>query len=237
MGNEPNKELRFSTVVNLYNLITKCKGKGTTGLAKVKRVRKLLEKGTLVGGKPAYFKDAEERAGFGLDPSKPAYLCPECEKGSIAFNDDGSLIPCQFRQAVDAEPCGFNGPYEPDEDDIVGYLSLKAKHRKRVYVPIRDKHISAVIWPDVLLPILEREHEVAEEDMVEVICRDLGNGLPEQFDSVTGANDPDPLLEEEEKKEETETKAEPKLVEEPDELKPKMPEEGAAKALAEEAKG
>jgi len=236
MGNVPNKELRFHTVVNLHSIIADCKGKGTAGLAKVKRIRKLLEKGTLVGGAPAFFRDAEERAGFGLDPDKPIYLCPECEKGGITFNDDGSLTPCKFRENEDDDPCGFDGPYEPEEDDIIGYQRRGRKELKRVYVPLREKHICGVIWPDILLPILQGERKVAKDDLVEVICRDLGEGLSDQFDKVTGANDPDPILAEEEEEKKKEEKPEPKLVEN-EVPKAEMPTEGAATALAEAAKG
>jgi len=222
MKQTPNKEMKFSTLVALYNLIGGVKGKGTSGLAKVKRVRKALEKATLPGGIDAFHRDAEDRTSFGSEPDKPLYRCPDCEQGYIAFDDDGKLVPCKV------ETCLFDGPYDPDEEDIVGYRKRKNVDRARVWVPLKSKAVSATVWPDVLLPLLEKEHAVADEDLIERICRDFEDeGLLKQFESVTGANDPDPDDEEEEKG--------PKAVEEPDPESVDMPKEGVTTQLEEAA--
>lgn len=224
MKQAPNKEMRFSTLAALHALIGGVKGKGTAGLAKVKRVRKALEKATLKGGVPAFFRDSEDRTFFGSEPEKPLYRCPDCEQGFIAFDDDGKLLACKV------ETCQFSGPYDPDEDDIIGYRKRKNVDRARVWAPLKSKAISATIWPDVLLPILEKEHAVADEDLIERICRDFEEeGLLTQFESVTEANAPDEDDEEEEKG--------PKAVEapEPDPESVDMPKAGVTAALTQGA--
>jgi len=225
MKQAPNKEMRFQTLVALHSLIAKVKGKGTAGLAKVKRVRRALEKAVLKAEVPAFFRDDEDRTFFGVEPDHPLYLCPECEKGYVTFDDDGKLEACRV------ETCGFSGPYDPDPDDIVGYRNIKNVQRQRVWAPLKSKAVSGTVWPEVLLPLLEGEHNVADEDMIEKICRDFeDDGLLKQFETVTEAD-----KEDEDEDDEEEEKG-PKAIElEPDPESVDMPKEGVTSQLKEEA--
>jgi len=183
------RKIRVSTARTLRNLIKGNKGKGTTSLHDPKAVRKAVERMAMEDGTPLTFKDHNKNVHIGLDKDKPLYRCPKCQEGVIE------------REGKTWSRCkpGKNGcTFKPDpeeeffEEDIAGYQALKIDGRivRYGYIELPKRHIIDTIWKKILLPVLEGEHVVADEDLVESICDDFEtDGMPNRFEVETAVKE------------------------------------------------
>lgn len=188
------RKIRLSSAVNLYNMISEGKGKGTTAHHDLKRVRKALEACTTYPDcRPAFLKDEEtERNYFGVDPNLPVFRCPKCSEGIIIMHKDTkefeACSKCKWKTDKD-------DPFDPDWDEVGGYDRLKDEKKKNVkylFIELPKRFIAGTIWTRILLPKLEGEHIVADEDVIERICDEFAeDGLPQQFQNVTTKEEKD----------------------------------------------
>ena len=177
------RKITIGTAQNLRGMIGGNKGKGTTSLHGVKLVRKAIDKMETEDGKPLTYKDHNKNVLICVDEKNPLYRCPECDEGFLAKDKKGEWQKCTKKE------CEFHGnDYEEDEDDIVGYQPLKINGKRPRYgfIEIPKRLVVDTIWKKVLLPKLEGEHSVADEDLIEAICDDFEiDGLPERFETET----------------------------------------------------